>query len=346
VHAGGAAYTDSLGHTWSADTGFSGGNLYGGPGAVNNATTSTVSNTPDPTLYQTERWGSFSYQFTVPNGNYNVVLKFAEIYWTSVGQRIFSVSINGTQVLTNFDIIAAAGAPLTAIDKTFPVTVTNGTIAIQFVPGSADWPKVSAIEIAQTSVVSNATPSTQTLQGQLSLSQTSFAFGNVNIGATASQTFTLSNTGTAVITFSSVSVSGAGFNASGISNGVVLNPAQSTTFTATFTPAAAGVSTGSVAFRSNAINASIAITLSGTGVQLPTGSVALSWASSTSQVSGYNVYRGVVSGGPYTKLNATVDPSTSYVDSGLAAGTYYYVVTSVASGVESAYSNQTDAVIP
>ncbi|HKF40036.1 MAG TPA: malectin domain-containing carbohydrate-binding protein, partial [Candidatus Acidoferrum sp.] len=63
------------------------------------------------------------------------------------GQRIFSVTINGTPVLTNFDIVAAAGAPLTAIDKTFPVTVTNGLVTVQFVTGPANLPKVSAIEV-------------------------------------------------------------------------------------------------------------------------------------------------------------------------------------------------------
>jgi Malectin domain/Legume lectin domain/Chitobiase/beta-hexosaminidase C-terminal domain len=139
VHSGGGAYTDSLGQIWSADTGFTGG--------ISASTTKTIKNTPDPTLYQTERYSSFSYQFAVPNGAHNVTLKFAEIYWTTTGQRIFNVSINGTQVLTNFDIVAAAGAPLTAIDETFPVTVSNGTITIQFIPGSANYPKVSAIQI-------------------------------------------------------------------------------------------------------------------------------------------------------------------------------------------------------
>lgn len=118
---------------------FTGGNSAG--------TSSNILNTTDPKLYQTERWGSFSYQFAVPNGSYNVVLKFAEIYWTGVGQRIFNVSINGSPVLSNFDIVAAAGAPLTAIDKTFPVTVTNQLVTIQFTRGSADNPKVSAVEI-------------------------------------------------------------------------------------------------------------------------------------------------------------------------------------------------------
>ncbi len=139
VNAGGPAYTDSLAQVWSADEDFTGGNTAG--------TALAIANTADPTLYRTERYGDFSYQFAVANGSYNVVLKFAEIYWTTAGQRIFNVSINGTPVLTNFDIIAAAGAPLTAIDKTFPVTVTNNQVTIQFTSGTADLPKISAIEI-------------------------------------------------------------------------------------------------------------------------------------------------------------------------------------------------------
>jgi len=139
VHSGGAAYTDTLGQVWSADAGFIGGNTA--------STTSNIANTLDPKLYRTERWGDFSYQFAVPNASYNVVLKFAEIYFSKTGQRIFNVSISGTPVLTNFDIVAAAGAALTAIDQTFPVTVSNNQITIQFTSGSADLPKVSAIQI-------------------------------------------------------------------------------------------------------------------------------------------------------------------------------------------------------
>lgn len=139
VNAGGPAYTDSLGNSWSADEDFSAG--------PTGATTKTIANTPDPTLYQTERYGPSTYTFTTPPGKYTVILKFAEIYWTSVGQRIFSVAINGTTVLTNFDIVAAAGAPFTPIDETFPVTVTNGLVTIQFIPGPVDLPKISAIEV-------------------------------------------------------------------------------------------------------------------------------------------------------------------------------------------------------
>jgi fibronectin type 3 domain-containing protein len=64
-------------------------------------------------------------------------------------------------------------------------------------------------------------------------------------------------------------------------------------------------------------------------------------------VSGYNIYRGTVTGGPYAKLNASVDASPAYTDVGLASGTYYYVVTSVSSsGAESGYSNEVQVVVP
>ena len=47
-------------------------------------------------------------------------------------------------------------------------------------------------------------------------------------------------------------------------------------------------------------------------------------------------------------LNSAPDATTNYTDSSVLAGaTYYYVVTAVdAAGTESAYSNQTQAVVP
>jgi fibronectin type 3 domain-containing protein len=65
-------------------------------------------------------------------------------------------------------------------------------------------------------------------------------------------------------------------------------------------------------------------------------------------VVGYNVYRGGVSGGPYTQINSAPEGATAYTDYNVTAGqTYYYVTSAVdVSGNESAYSNQTQAVIP
>ena len=58
------------------------------------------------------------------------------------------MQINGTPVLANFDIIAAAGAPFVAIDKTFPATVGNGVLTIGFTVGNSDLPLINAIEVA------------------------------------------------------------------------------------------------------------------------------------------------------------------------------------------------------
>jgi fibronectin type 3 domain-containing protein len=79
-----------------------------------------------------------------------------------------------------------------------------------------------------------------------------------------------------------------------------------------------------------------------------THSAALSWTASTSTVSGYNVYRGTVNGGPYTLLNTSLITVLSYTDTAVQSGaTYYYVTTAVDSnGVESVYSNQVTAAIP
>jgi|GEM_PF-509694 len=151
VHSGGGAYTDSQGHAWAADVDFSGGNTAG--------TASAIAGTADQPLYQTERWGSpFSYSFPVATGSYQITLKFAEIYWTAAGQRVFNVSINGTQVLTNFDIFAEVGANK-ADDKVFNNIQPNagGQIVVQLGPASVDNAKLAAVQIVPQPGLATAT---------------------------------------------------------------------------------------------------------------------------------------------------------------------------------------------
>jgi hypothetical protein len=139
INSGGPAYTDSLGQRWAADSGYTGGSPY--------TVTQTIANTSDPTLYKTSRFGpSFSYAIKAPVGTYLVTLKFAELYWTAAGRRVFNVAINGTRVLSNFDIFKAAGAAFKAVDVTFKVT-SSGTITIQFTTGPAGNPLVNAIQV-------------------------------------------------------------------------------------------------------------------------------------------------------------------------------------------------------
>jgi IPT/TIG domain len=76
--------------------------------------------------------------------------------------------------------------------------------------------------------------------------------------------------------------------------------------------------------------------------------VGLSWTASSTTASGYNVYRSSTSGGPYIRLNLNLLSSTSFNDNNVQAGqTYFYVTTAVNnSNMESAYSNQAQAVVP
>ena len=133
--------------TWLADADYVGGTASSTTAAIN---TAQVANPAPQGVYQTERFGDFTY--TIPNltagASYTVNLSFAEIYWTAAAKREFNVLINGAQVLTNFDVFATAGGEDIAIVKSFNATASaSGTIAIQFTTGASDLPKVSGIEV-------------------------------------------------------------------------------------------------------------------------------------------------------------------------------------------------------
>src|SRR5260370_776605 len=96
---------------------------------------SGVTNPAPMAVYQTGRDGNFTY--TIPGftagSSHTVRLHFAETYWSTAGSRIFNVSINGTAVLTNFDIFAAAGAKNKAIIEQFTVNAnSSGQYVIKF----------------------------------------------------------------------------------------------------------------------------------------------------------------------------------------------------------------------
>jgi beta-galactosidase len=87
----------------------------------------------DPRLYDSFREGGFSYRVPVPNGPYKVTLKFEEPS-AAVGERVFDVFVNGKPVLKHFDIVAAAGGKLRAVDKSFQARPQEGVLLIEFKP--------------------------------------------------------------------------------------------------------------------------------------------------------------------------------------------------------------------
>jgi hypothetical protein len=142
IRCGGPAFTDAVLHqVWTADRNFSGGSTFKTPNAV------TVSSPGEGGLYQSQRYGSFRYDFPVPYGTYVLNLKFAEIWYTEPEKRIFDVIVNGETVLPNFDIIAQAGGPNIAVDRSFIVGPTT-LITIEWKP-RVDNAEVNAIEILE-----------------------------------------------------------------------------------------------------------------------------------------------------------------------------------------------------
>ena len=148
VNCGGAAYTDHQGKVWAADQAYT----LGGWGYVDGylgSTTSAIGNTEDDPLYKKSRFwislGGPGYRFTTPNGRYEVTLKFAELDQTRAGQRVFDVQLEGTTVLSGFDIYNIAGR-YQAVDRPFEVNVTDGVLNLDFVKVKG-YQMVSAIQV-------------------------------------------------------------------------------------------------------------------------------------------------------------------------------------------------------
>jgi hypothetical protein len=218
-------------------------------------------------------------------------------------------------------------------------TQASTTVTVSFTAG---------MELAIDDITySSPSGSSSTQSAMLTETPTSTSFGNVLVGSTSTLPVLIKNTGTASATLSAMTLTGTGFSVTGLSLPYTLPAGQSMSYSVTFAPKSAGSVTGSITITSNAADSPNVETLSGTGTNAH--SVSLSWTASTStNISGYNVYRSNTSGGPYTKVNGSLITSTSYTDTTVQAGqTYYYVATAVnTSNVESSYSNQAQATVP
>lgn len=108
-----------------------------------------VKNTQDKALYLTEHHSMTAYRIPVANGSYAVKLHFAETYEgiKDVGQRVFTVAIEGKPVLPDFDAFKEAGKQsFAAIVKEFEAEVKDGELTIEFTP-KVQNPMINAIEV-------------------------------------------------------------------------------------------------------------------------------------------------------------------------------------------------------
>lgn len=283
-----------------------------------------------------------------------ISMNFHNLVVGSSGAQSATVTNRGTSSVTiSADSVSGKGFTMTGI--AVPLTLASGkstSFTVHFAPTSA------GTDAGTVSLTTN--PATGGLHMPLvgvgvvptkllTMTPLSLNFGSVADGNSASANVSITNTGNSSISISNVTTSGTGFETSGLVAGEVLTAGEVASLDVTFAPKTAASQSGTVKITSSASNSPGAIALSGTGTASSQPYVTLSWVASTSSVVGYNVYRGTVSGGPYSsKLTSSPVATLTFTDSSVVAGqTYYYVVTAVnSSGVESADSSPASATVP
>ncbi|GLF96897.1 S8 family serine peptidase [Streptomyces yaizuensis] len=145
-----ATTVDTLGDTWSPDRRYTAGS-HGYQGTTTTKSTGrAITGTDDAGLYRTARQGMYEYRFdNVPNGVYTVELGFAEVGQARPNSRVFDVLAEGTEVLPSLDIALEAGS-YAAVQRTYTVAVTDGTLNVRFVAHTGyGKPLVNALRVTE-----------------------------------------------------------------------------------------------------------------------------------------------------------------------------------------------------
>ncbi len=143
INAGGPAVAIN-GVNWIADNYFQNGTAF----AYNPNT--NIAGTDSDDLYLTERWfggTALQYEIPVPDGEYLVLLHFAEAWPTAFnpGIRVFDIEIEGALVDEDYDIYASIGS-LTADVRPYRVHVEDGVLNLDLIKGIQN-PKLNAISV-------------------------------------------------------------------------------------------------------------------------------------------------------------------------------------------------------
>ncbi|HRV49007.1 MAG TPA: malectin domain-containing carbohydrate-binding protein [Sedimentisphaerales bacterium] len=142
-------FEDKFGNVWAADQELGTGKTWGADdGLTIDRPEVGITGTEIPRIYETERYSMEAYKFTVPNGKYTVRLHFAETFEGIMGpgERVFSVSVPGHEVLQDLDLFKTVG-PLKPLVKEYKgVSVENGQLVIGFMP-NIENPQICGIEI-------------------------------------------------------------------------------------------------------------------------------------------------------------------------------------------------------
>ena len=191
---------------------------------------------------------------------------------TSAAQTV-TLSNTGTASLSITSITVSGDYAQTNTCGSSVAVGGNCTISVTFSP-TATGTRTGTVSINDNA---SGSPQTVSLTGTgvapvVSLSPTSLTFASQNTGTTsAAQTVTLTNTGTASLSITSLAISGdyAQTNTCGSS----LAAGANCTISVTFSPTAGGTRTGTVSITDNASGSPQTVSLTGTGVAVPTVSL-------------------------------------------------------------------------
>jgi lysophospholipase L1-like esterase len=111
-----------------------------------NTTADPISGASSPALYQSERYGTFTYSIPVTQATYSVVLHFVELYHQAAGNRSFSVTVEGQPLVTGLDIYKEVGHDTAYVLRASNIPVNDGALTIQFTT-QVDNATVSGIAI-------------------------------------------------------------------------------------------------------------------------------------------------------------------------------------------------------
>jgi len=171
VNCGGEEYEDTNGVNFVKDTGY-----YNAGTSSDYGLQYDITLTKDMELYQTERWHSDSFIYSVPvsdPGHYVLVLKFSEVYFQKAGEKVFDIGLGKLRVIQNLDVFEKVGKAA-AHDEFIEFDLLennkimvkdkeaegaydkkNKLLRIKFIKGQADNPKINAIAIVKGDLMGN-----------------------------------------------------------------------------------------------------------------------------------------------------------------------------------------------
>ncbi len=236
-------------------------------GAVSGSVTVTSNATGSPLTIPLSGTGT-----AAPTGNLQSSqssLSFGNVNTGANSVKQVTLTNSGTAAV-NISAVTATGAGVSVSGVTAPATLNpsaTATLSVTFAPTSAGSVSGSV------TVASDAPNSPLTIsvsgagvQPGLAVSPASFNFGSVVDGQNSSKSFTITNTGSASLSISQLSISATGYSVNGLSVPSTVAPGASVAFNAVFAPTTAGNLNGTVSITSNAPNSPTAVALSGTGV--------------------------------------------------------------------------------